>query len=86
MSENCNGCGKPMIVTHWNSSADVLTCNTSSCSHFRQPISIPIGSVPTLAEELGDVYRKGKRRPNVRKYAAFTFEEKLQELRDEIST
>ncbi len=86
MPESCKWCGEPMIVLHWNSVADVLTCNNSSCRLFRQPTSIPKGSVPTLAEDLSNVLIKSKRRPKTRKYAAFTFEERLQELRDKIST
>ncbi len=84
MPENCKGCGEPMIVLHWNSRADALVCNNSRCRLFRQPIAVPKGSV-TLAEELGGVYSRHRRRPKERKYAAFTLEERLQELRDEIS-
>lgn len=85
MPENCKGCGKPMIILHWNSSADALVCNNSGCGLFRQPIPIPKGST-TLAEELGGVYSRHRRRPKGREHIARTFEEKLQELREGIST
>ncbi|GAH71562.1 unnamed protein product [marine sediment metagenome] len=85
MPENCTVCGRPMTVLDWNSNADALVCNNSGCRLFRQPISVPKGST-TLAEDLGGVYSRHKRRPNKRKYAAFTFEERLQELRDDLST
>jgi len=86
MPENCKRCGKPMIIMHWNSNTDVFACDNSSCRFFRQPTPTPISDT-TLAEELGGVYSRHKRRPKEkRKYAAFTFEEKLQELRDNIST
>ena len=88
MPENCIRCGQPMIVLDWNSSVNALVCNTSSCELYRQPTPIPKGTT-TLSEELGGVYSRHKRRPKEKrksKYAAFTFEERLQELRDEIST
>lgn len=85
MPENCEGCAEPMIILNWNSRADALVCNNSSCRLFRQPISVPKGSVPTLAEELGGVYSRHRNRPRERKHVARTFEEKLQELREDIS-
>jgi len=84
MPENCKGCGVAMTVMHWNSSTDVLICNNTGCKFFRQPIAIPMGST-TLAEELGGVYSRHRRRPKEGEYAAFTFEERLQELRDGLS-
>ncbi len=85
MPENCKSCGGPMIVLDWNSSVNALVCDNSGCRLFRQPIPTSRGST-TLAQELGGVYSRHRRRPKERKYAAFTFEERLQELRDEIST
>ena len=85
MPEDCKSCGESMIIMHWNSNTDVLTCDNSSCRFYRQPAPIPMGSV-TLAEELGGIYSREKRRPKKRKYAAFTFEERLQELRDNLSS
>lgn len=85
MPENCKSCGKAMIVLSWNSDADALVCNNSSCGFYRQPISIPKGSV-TLVEELGGMYSRHKRTPKKRKYATFVIEEKLQELRKHLST
>ncbi len=87
MSENCRRCGKPMIIMKWNSNVDVITCNTTGCELYRRPTPITKGTT-SLAEELGGVYSKHKRRPKERegrKYAAFTFEERLQELRKEVS-
>ncbi len=86
MSDDCKGCGKPMKLMSWNSNTDVLTCNNPNCGFFRQPIPAPFGSHgQTLAEELGGVYSRHKRRPKEKKHAESTFEERLQELRDEVS-
>jgi len=84
MPNNCIGCGEPVTTLHWNSSCDALVCDNSSCRLFRQPIPAPKGGTPTLAEELGGAYSRHKGHPR-RKHAAFTLEERLQELRDEIS-
>ena len=86
MPENCISCRKPKIVLPWNTNVDVLVCDNSRCGFYRQPSPVPKGGTPTLKSDLGDLYAKQKRRPKVRKYAAFTFEEKLQELRDGLST
>ena len=87
MPENCKSCSEPMVVLKWNSSVDALVCNNSSCGLFRRPTQVPKGST-TLAEELGKMYGKRKRlkRPTRRDISAsLTFEERLQELRDEVS-
>ncbi len=84
MSENCKCCGRSMIILHWNSNCDALTCNNSSCRLYRQPTPVPKGAT-TLGEDLGKVYSKHRGRSKGGKYAAFTFEERLQELRDEVS-
>ncbi len=86
MPTNCSNpdCGKPMIVMHWNSTTDVLVCDNSGCRLFRQPTPIPKGST-TLAEELSKVYVRRKRHPWREIHATATLEERLQELRDEVS-
>ncbi len=83
MPNNCKCCGKPMIILHWNTSCDALTCNTSSCRLYRQPTPVSKGAT-TLGEDLGKVYSRHKGYSKKRSYDA-TFEERLQELRDEVS-
>jgi len=74
MPENCRLCGNPLIRLHWNDDADVLTCNTSACRAFRQPIAVPPGGITDWPDKV--------RKRRLKRGEGASLEERLQELRD----